>query len=548
MILPQIDVSPALLDTGKVLPDSEATAGTLSEGLLADDPTGFAALMNGLSENQDTGENASLVLIEEPLDVSGKEPEPVIIDTEAGADQQSAPPQVHETPVSQDRYSDNIGIDPDAVVPSPDVIAEDMLPYDMTEPADSNDIESGNLFVEWMPEETRSLPTDVPNEVSPISHVSEEVRTEDPYQPIQTVRAGVSDDTSNLNVGKPPENSVAPGAMMPPVPEGVTWVPGTAESVQQSGFATTDRHNITPMIDRPVLPEGKDVEASPKVVMILPNAENGEKPQAGFGGRTSLVPSETFENLSIRELLAGGRQDASGNFAQGRDNGQSTSSDGGKPVMPDSQFMQTAAGQNPHSISGKPETVLPEVLQKSGSENLNQIEKMTWPLTGSPLTTVSEKGDIVEALRLPLESGEIRILTDIIEKAIWGRENGQDQVRIQLKPSFLGHLHLNVIMDQLKVTVEIRAETLLARDFIETNLQVLKADLQESGLEINKIDVLVDPDLNNQQDQGRASAQKQTNRMNEHSKEMEILEDQEPTRPVSVILSGGEESQIDCFV
>ncbi len=216
--------------------------------------------------------------------------------------------------------------------------------------------------------------------------------------------------------------------------------------------------------------------------------------------------------------------------------------------MLDLPFMQTAAGQVPDNVSGKPETVLPGVLQKNGSENLNQIEKMIWPLTGSPLTTVSEKGDILEALRLPLEPREIRTFTDIIEKAVWGRENGQNQARIQLKPSFLGHLHLNVIMDQLKVTVEIRAETLLVRDFLETNLQVLKTDLQASGLEIDKIDVLVDPDLNNQQEQGRTLAQKQKNYLNEHSNDVQTSKDEEPVGTGNVIPSGREESQIDCFV
>jgi flagellar hook-length control protein FliK len=103
-------------------------------------------------------------------------------------------------------------------------------------------------------------------------------------------------------------------------------------------------------------------------------------------------------------------------------------------------------------------------------------------------------------------------------------------------------------MDQLKVTVEIRAETLLARDFLETNLHVLKADLQQSGLEIDKIDVLVDPDQNSQQEQGRTSAHKQTQRMNGQLKEENTLADADPKEARQVISSGREENQIDCFV
>jgi len=574
MIPLQLDVSPSLLDTGKILPDSEATAGVVTEGVLPADTIDFAALMNGLSENQasdvnaeqvpldgpqengvnikmlldepqDSGVNANQVLLDEPLDVSAEEP---VIVTGTGANHQSPLSQVHETLVSPDSFSENTGIGPDDVVPPSEAISGDLPPYDITGPADSNETVTGVLLAECLPDAPRSLPTDASREVSPVSHVSEEVRTDGLYRPVQTVPAGVTDDITASNVSETPGKSVTPGSMAPPLPEGATLVPGTGESTREPGFNATAKQNVTPMMESTVLSAGKDMESSQKMALIFPLAQNGEIPQAGSGGRASLVSSQTSENISIRGPLPGGRQDVSGGSAEGRDTGHSGSSDGGKAGMPGSPFMRTAAGQDPNNISGKPETVLPGVLRKSSSENLVQIEKITWPLTGSPLTAVSEKDAIVETSRFPVEPGEIRTLTDLIEKAVWGRENGQAQARIQLKPSFMGHLHLNVIMDQLKVTVEIRAETLLARDFLETNLHVLKTDLQASGLEIDKIDVLVDPDLNNQQDQGRASAHKQTNRMNEHSKETGTLEDKEPVRSEDVILSGGEENQIDCFV
>jgi len=106
----------------------------------------------------------------------------------------------------------------------------------------------------------------------------------------------------------------------------------------------------------------------------------------------------------------------------------------------------------------------------------------------------------------------MRTLSNRIEKVYWHQKNGRAQARIQIKPAFLGHLHLNVLTEQTRVSVEIRVESHLAREFIEMNLLVLKTDLQNSGLEIDKIDVIVDQDMDNPREEHRDPARKPNRR------------------------------------
>jgi len=182
------------------------------------------------------------------------------------------------------------------------------------------------------------------------------------------------------------------------------------------------------------------------------------------------------------------------------------------------------------------------------SESVFQIDKMIDP----PAVPLGSSG--VEApegsadTRLPMASRDMRMLSDIIQKMVWHQENGQAQARIQLKPAFLGHLHLEVLTDQMKVRVEIRAETPLVRDFLEMNLQHLKTELQQSGLEVDKIDVLVDPDMDNPQGQQRGPLNRQAQRLNGDLKSVRTVADKDTPEPQPHVIADNGEGRINCFI
>ena len=79
----------------------------------------------------------------------------------------------------------------------------------------------------------------------------------------------------------------------------------------------------------------------------------------------------------------------------------------------------------------------------------------------------------------------------IIRKAAIHLRNGQHEAIIDLKSDFLGHIRMQVISENQQVTVRILAEHVFVKDMIESNLNQLKAGLQQQGLEVDKLEVTV---------------------------------------------------------
>jgi hypothetical protein len=493
------------------------------------------------------------VFYETSLDGAEKEP---VVDATARMHQPPPLPQIDEISIRPGHFSADTEVVPDHMVPRSEVIQGDKRSSDTTGPLDPETVTgitptpivgTGDPVVQ-ADLESRSLSADPVREETPIPHITEKTGTDNPRPQVLTDPSNVSTDIPETQGLRTAGGGAAPELIGPPTFEGAPLVSGAVQDTGEPKSLAGGNNHANLLVEGQVPSAGRDADATQKVALILPSLENGKDPQTDSRGRVSWPLSETSEKTSPQASLPPMGKDVSGNSPEGRERGYSAPFHGSKPGMLDPRFeLVETRGDTTFSLV-KPESTPPGAFQTGDPEQILQIEKMTWSLTGPPGTTVPEKRDILEALRLPLEPREIRTLTDIIEKAVWRQENGQSQARIQLKPAFLGHLHLNVMMDQLKVTVEIRAETLMARDFLETNLHVLKADLQESGLEIDKIDVLVDPDLNNPREQGRTSAQKQIPRLNGHLKEENALTDLDPELAQHVISPGREDNQIDCFV
>ena len=91
---------------------------------------------------------------------------------------------------------------------------------------------------------------------------------------------------------------------------------------------------------------------------------------------------------------------------------------------------------------------------------------------------------------------ELRTQTmeQIVRRAVIQVRNGQHEARIDLKPDFMGHVRMQVITENQQVTVKILTEFGFVKDQIENSIQQLKANLQQQGLEVDKIDVSVSRD------------------------------------------------------
>ena len=82
----------------------------------------------------------------------------------------------------------------------------------------------------------------------------------------------------------------------------------------------------------------------------------------------------------------------------------------------------------------------------------------------------------------------------IVRRAVLQLQNGPHEARIDLKPEFLGHIRMLVISENQQVTVKILAEYGFVKDMIENSSHQLKTDLQQHGLEFDKLEVSVSRD------------------------------------------------------
>lgn len=85
-------------------------------------------------------------------------------------------------------------------------------------------------------------------------------------------------------------------------------------------------------------------------------------------------------------------------------------------------------------------------------------------------------------------------LDQIVRKAAIYMRNGQHEVKIDLKPEFLGHVRMQVTTENHQVTIKILTEFGFVKDMVENNIQQLKTDLQQQGLSVDKLEVAVSDD------------------------------------------------------
>lgn len=83
------------------------------------------------------------------------------------------------------------------------------------------------------------------------------------------------------------------------------------------------------------------------------------------------------------------------------------------------------------------------------------------------------------------------VIDQIVDRARLYHRADYSEIRIDLHPPSLGKLKMRIAMDNQLMTVKIVAETPIARDIIETNLVQLKTVLQNQGLEIDTVDVMM---------------------------------------------------------
>jgi flagellar hook-length control protein FliK len=89
-----------------------------------------------------------------------------------------------------------------------------------------------------------------------------------------------------------------------------------------------------------------------------------------------------------------------------------------------------------------------------------------------------------------------------VEKAVLNLKNGQNSIKIKLRPEFLGPLRMHILTENHQVMVRILTDVPWVKETIEQNIDQLKAALQNHGLQIDKFDVSVASDTHSHTSHG----------------------------------------------
>jgi flagellar hook-length control protein FliK len=91
-------------------------------------------------------------------------------------------------------------------------------------------------------------------------------------------------------------------------------------------------------------------------------------------------------------------------------------------------------------------------------------------------------------------TGRSGVFDQIVQRAIVQVKADQSEIRIDLKPDFLGHVRMRIVTENQQVSVRILTELPAVRDMIETGLQQLRSELQNQGLHVDRLEVAVSDD------------------------------------------------------
>ncbi len=138
------------------------------------------------------------------------------------------------------------------------------------------------------------------------------------------------------------------------------------------------------------------------------------------------------------------------------------------------------------------------------------------------------------------------VMRQLVEKAILGIKNGRSLIKINLKPEILGHLRIQISTENNQVAVRIITEVPMVKEMIESNLNQLRTDFQNQGLEIEKFDVHVDHgSTQNDRNPSRILNKNDEDRTGEEKVKNSLSEEAEVT--VQNIIKGRKSTLIDFF-
>ncbi len=172
-----------------------------------------------------------------------------------------------------------------------------------------------------------------------------------------------------------------------------------------------------------------------------------------------------------------------------------------KAQFKQAQVHRNIEGQDLQTSDKNPQTTEFTIREPSSREGFQSLTER-WTATSN--NEVKQVSTDIEQASIPKEM-KSDVIRQIVQRMSLRTERLQSKMNIKLKPEFLGNVRLQINTQNHLVSVRMIAESTEVKEIIEKNIQYLKTELQQHGLEIEKFDVLVGEDR-----EGRQNGQNQT--------------------------------------
>ncbi len=183
-----------------------------------------------------------------------------------------------------------------------------------------------------------------------------------------------------------------------------------------------------------------------------------------------LLNSELAKAMNNAKADDGSKEVKDNNGASSATTVIQTAAKDGKPHSINLPLIQTQLSVNGNA--DKARTDIPVVQITSHQQNMQAASEVT----GTATTNSLQRDEL---------------FAQIIDKAKIMVNNGHSEMEVSLKPDHLGKLHLKVSVDNQVVTAKFIAESQQVKEIIETHLNHLRRNLQETGVQVDNIMVSV---------------------------------------------------------
>ena len=301
-------------------------------------------------------------------------------------------------------------------------------------------------------------------------------------------------------------------------------------------------------------------EAAPGVLDASTAAVNDSGSVASGTGGVSITgdaaaaqaPAAAAPELPVRAAIAAlTRTPAGWQPAPEADPNATQDQKAGKPAPPATAAVRAAEPVRPvgpqNGVASESAQATPSdrgaATMTTGDRGRDELKSETKPLSGDALPLTETPADANSPETAPADARLLRlhdtrpehpadatataardkeaagvsrssVYDQIVQKAVVQVKNEQSEIKIDLKPEFLGNVRMQIVTENQQVSVRILTEAPAVRDLIETGLQQLRSELQNQGLHVDRLEVSVSEDYREpRRQQGRAGDRQQSGRV-----------------------------------